>query len=148
MRLAASAHLAIFADHIAVRRRTACEAILEGYRAGVEAGGRPFVLEETHGWLRRVGHRRAAPPDAVLGEDERAADRARHRSEAAAMPSPRAMPAGDSPIRFARRVAGMGSLGRPRFVGIADWRGGCVAREAKATAPSAWLWASETAGGR
>src|SRR5580692_1166385 len=54
VRLAASAHLAIFADHIAVRRRAACEAILDGYRAGVEEGGQPFVLEETHGWLRRV----------------------------------------------------------------------------------------------
>ena len=54
IRLAASAHLAIFAEHIAVRRRIACEAILEGYRAGVETGGQPYVLEEAHGWLRRV----------------------------------------------------------------------------------------------
>jgi hypothetical protein len=45
-------------------------------------------------------------------------------------------------MRIARRVAGVGSLGRPRFVGIAEWGGGRVAREAKAMAPSAWIWAS------
>jgi hypothetical protein len=36
---------------------------------------------------------------------------------------------------------GMGSLGRPRFVALAIWRGGQVAREAKALVPSAWDWA-------
>jgi hypothetical protein len=36
---------------------------------------------------------------------------------------------------------GMGSLGRPRFVALATWRGGEVAREAKALIPSAWEWA-------
>jgi hypothetical protein len=35
----------------------------------------------------------------------------------------------------------MGSRGRPRTVAIADWQGGRIAREAKALAPSAWLWA-------
>ncbi len=46
------------------------------------------------------------------------------------------------PARFARRVAGVGSLGRARFVAIADWCGGRVAREAKALLPSALVWAS------
>jgi hypothetical protein len=36
---------------------------------------------------------------------------------------------------------GMGSLGRPRFVALAMWRGGKVTREAKALVPSAWEWA-------
>jgi hypothetical protein len=36
---------------------------------------------------------------------------------------------------------GMGSLGRPRFAALAVWRGGHVAREAKALVPSAWEWA-------
>ena len=42
---------------------------------------------------------------------------------------------------IAHRVAGLGSLGRQRFVGIAMCRGGRVAREAKALAPSACVWA-------
>jgi hypothetical protein len=44
------------------------------------------------------------------------------------------------------RVAGLGSLGRERYVAIADWRGGSVAREAKALAPSACFWAREGKG--
>jgi hypothetical protein len=39
------------------------------------------------------------------------------------------------------RVAGLGSLGRERYVALAEWRGGSVAREAKALAPSASVWA-------
>jgi hypothetical protein len=39
----------------------------------------------------------------------------------------------------------MGSLGRQRFLALATWRGGKVAREAKALAPSACVFA---AGGR
>ena len=39
--------------------------------------------------------------------------------------------------RVVRRVAGVGSLGRPRFVALVEWRGGWIAREAKALAPSA-----------
>jgi uncharacterized protein (DUF2252 family) len=140
VRLAASAHLAIFTDHIAVRRRTACEAILEGYRDGVEVGGRPFVLEETHGWLRDVATSELRDPT-TFWEKMNGLRTAPDVDRGAAAAITAAMPAGDLPIRFVRRVAGMGSLGRPRFVGIADWRGGRVAREAKATAPSAWVWA-------
>jgi hypothetical protein len=44
------------------------------------------------------------------------------------------------------RVAGLGSLGRERYVALADWRGGSIAREAKALAPSACFWAREGKG--
>jgi len=39
-----------------------------------------------------------------------------------------------------RREAGMGSLGQQRFVAIAEWEGGCIAREAKEMVPSACAW--------
>jgi uncharacterized protein (DUF2252 family) len=146
VRLAASAHLAIFADHIAVRRRIACQAIVEGYRAGVETGGQPYVLEETHGWLRRVAMGELRHPTAFWQKMNGLRTSSDVDREAAGVIAG-AMPARDLAIRFARRVAGMGSLGRPRFVGIAAWRGGWVAREAKATAPSAWLWATGAAAG-
>ena len=50
------------------------------------------------------------------------------------------------PYRVADRRAGLGSLGHMRFVGVADYRGGRVAREAKALVPSAWLWAENHPG--
>ena len=39
-----------------------------------------------------------------------------------------------------RREAGLGSLGQQRFVAIATWEGGHIAREAKAMLPSACVW--------
>ena len=42
--------------------------------------------------------------------------------------------------KVVRREAGMGSLGQQHFVAIANWCGGCIAREAKAMVPSAWNW--------
>ena len=42
--------------------------------------------------------------------------------------------------KVVHRVAGLGSLGRQRFVALAQWRGGLIAREAKALAVSACLW--------
>jgi hypothetical protein len=45
-------------------------------------------------------------------------------------------------------VAGLGSLGRERYVALADWCGGRVAREAKALLPSACVWAREDKGSR
>src|SRR6185437_9051985 len=46
-----------------------------------------------------------------------------------------------SEIRFLHRVAGIGSLGRPRYVEVGSCNGGKIAREAKAWLPSAWSWA-------
>src|SRR6266576_3057782 len=49
----------------------------------------------------------------------------------------RALPERGLKARIVHRVAGLGSLGRQRFVALAAWRGGRVAREAKALAPLA-----------
>ena len=40
------------------------------------------------------------------------------------------------------RVAGLGSLGRRRFVALATWHDGSIAREAKELTDSAWRWLS------
>jgi len=45
--------------------------------------------------------------------------------------------------RVVRRVAGLGSLGHARFVALADWCGGRIAREAKAMVYSASHWAGD-----
>jgi hypothetical protein len=53
----------------------------------------------------------------------------------------RLMPERGLEYRIAHRIAGLGSLGRERYVAIALYRGGRIAREAKALAPSACVWA-------
>jgi uncharacterized protein (DUF2252 family) len=139
-RLATSAHLAIADEHLEVRRREASAAIVAGYRQGLERGPQPFALEERNGWLKRIAMSELRDPTAFWTKmgalrTARDPDADAVRLLLAALPEP------DLPARICRRVAGMGSLGRPRFVALAEWRGGGVAREAKATAPSAWLWA-------
>ena len=47
----------------------------------------------------------------------------------------RMLPATQLPLRNVHRVAGLGSLGRQRFVALAQWHSSSIAREAKAMAP-------------
>ena len=49
----------------------------------------------------------------------------------------RSLPQGATLRRFATHAKGGGSLGRPRYFALAEWRGGRVLREAKALVPSA-----------
>ena len=114
----------------------ACAAILAGYRQGLD-NPMPVVLERDRAWLREL---------VVVPEKERA--KFWKKIEAATLePAPEryrkvlaeAMPEPSLEVKTARRVAGAGSLGRPRWVGRLDnWRGGPVVREAKALLVSSW----------
>src|SRR5579863_5068576 len=54
VRLAASAHLAIAAEHLQFSAVLASKSILNGYRDGLRAGGKAFVLAEHHVALRQM----------------------------------------------------------------------------------------------
>jgi hypothetical protein len=135
VRLAASTRLA---PDLAVGNRDAAAALLQGYLEGLaqpqpalldegEIRLRPYAIGVGQGpgnfWNEVGGYPKAVPPSKVT--------RALTHS----------LPKGVTNIRFCSRVAGGGSLGRPRYVAIADWHGGRVLREAKASVPSAWIWA-------
>jgi len=121
--------------------RAICADVLDGYLQGLSSP-RPFSLDEKHLWLRTLF---------VVSENERARFWKRVDKLAAADRIPRLyraaiegrMPGDDHVVEtFVRRPrAGIGSLGRPRWVGIARWRGGRVVREAKAVVPSGWTLA-------
>jgi len=136
IRLATSAYLAIEGAHLTLRRRQAARAIAEGYAEGLRSGGRPFVLEEQHAWLRAIATSRLRDPVAfwqkLTALPSIRAPASMRRLLAESLPRP------GLPFRVAHRIAGMGSLGRPRYVALASVDGGLVAREAKALAPSAW----------
>lgn len=145
VRLAVSANLAIKAGHLKLSNARASRAILGGYTAGLKAGGVPFVLEEHHRWLR----------EAAMGElrnafrfwaklDKLANVRDVPKSARKALQS--LLP--EDPYRTVHRVAGVGSLGGERFVALAKWEGGRIAREAKALAPSAFVWANDQKGSK
>src|SRR5581483_4909522 len=62
VRLTTSVHLAIRDEHLKIRRREAADLILEGYSQALSRGGRPFVLDEEHQFLRNIAHAELRDP--------------------------------------------------------------------------------------
>ncbi len=141
VRLATSALLAAEEDKLAMKAKESAEAILEGYERGLEQGGRPFVLEEEHGWLRSIAESKLRDPVAFWGKMDKLATIRGAVPESARDALEHLLPAPGISYRLAHRIAGLGSLGRVRIVALAEWNGGRIAREAKALAPSALHWA-------
>lgn len=143
VRLVTSAKLAGEAAHLQISFRDACSAILAGYQKGLEEGGRPFVLGEQHPELRKMAIGILRDPvhfwkkmDTQTGATKKSA---LPKDALAALISLLPDPSIDFKV-FARE-AGQGSLGRQRYVAIADYRGGRIAREVKALCPSACVFA-------
>jgi hypothetical protein len=143
VRLAASARLAIAAEHLGIDHDKACDAVLKGYREGLEAGGYPIVLAEDHRWLREMALGELRDPVLFWRKMDRLRSITRGVPKGAQKALKSLMPEPGIPWRTAHRIAGLGSLGRQRFVALATWRGGRIAREAKALVPSACIWAGD-----
>jgi uncharacterized protein (DUF2252 family) len=144
VRLATSAWLAIELEHLATDSATACAAIQDGYLDGLNNGGRPFVLSERNRWLRDTVTGRLRDPT-LFWKKLTALPKVKAVPATVTSLLKQAMPEAGLDFRVLHRQAGLGSLGRPRFTAIAEWRGGKIAREAKALLPSAWLWAAGAA---
>jgi len=142
VRLATSAALAWALGCLRLRVVDICEAVLLGYREALGAGGRPFVLAEQNRWLRDAATNDLRDPvrfwNKLLRAAQEPARRVPHEVRARLHD---VMPLPATRYRIVRRVAGLGSLGRPRFVALGQWCGGWVAREARALASSAVQWA-------
>jgi uncharacterized protein (DUF2252 family) len=139
VRLATSACLAAASRQLSVTRREICRSIQDGYAANLDRGGQPIVLAEGHRWLRNVAWSDSRTPERFWEELQ--------SLERADSPLPRnliqrALPNRKVAYSVFHRVAGVGSLGRQRFVALARWNGGLIAREVKARAPSAASWAT------
>jgi hypothetical protein len=142
VRIATSAMLAAKEQQLSLDEKQVCEALLEGYGAALESGGRPFVLAEHHGALRAMAVERLKNPERFWEKLERMPPIRGEVPAGARKALQRMLPDPGLEIRYVHRVAGLGSLGRQRVVAIGDWHGGTVAREAKAAAPSACAWAA------
>jgi hypothetical protein len=146
-RLATSALVAAGEGAVQLGEAETCDALLEGYREALEAGGLPFVLAEANGWLRDAAAVARKEPEAFWKKLEGfptwsgAVPAEAERLLAAAMPE-RGLSGRDL-----RRSAGLGSLGHQRVVRLVSWRGALLAREAKALRPPAAVWVSGRATG-
>jgi hypothetical protein len=133
VRLAASALLAR-PDRAATASKI-CTTILEGYRQGIDAPN-AIVLDRDWAWLREL---------VVVSEKARTKFWEKI-GKAEYKPAPKryvealssAIPETNLKIRTAPRTAGTGSLGRPRWVGVTEWRGAPVVREVKVILASSW----------
>ena len=143
IRLATSVALASASQELQISLDKACDAILDGYRDGLEKGGKPFVIDADRDWLRKAY---------VQSEHqaEKYWERLNQCPDAAKEPPPdvrsmleASLPSQELEYRLVHRQAGVGSLGRPRFTALAKWQGEFVALEAKALIPSAALWAKK-----
>jgi hypothetical protein len=143
VRLAASALVAASESGLNIRHTDATGAILEGYRDALGKGGEPIVLAEHHLNLRRMAVARLHDPGDYWRKLDRLPAFKAPLPKSAAEALARLMPERGLACRVVHRVAGLGSLGRERFTAIAEWRGGKIAREAKALAPSACVWAAK-----
>lgn len=140
VRLAVSAKLAIKAKHLAIKSRDAYDAILTGYTEGLKSGGQPFVLSEQHQWLRDIATNALRDPVGFWQKMEALPPVKGVVPKSVRVALDHLMPEPSLSYSLRRRVSGLGSLGRPRFVALAEWHGGKIAREAKALVPSACLW--------
>jgi hypothetical protein len=140
VRLVASLKMVIHAEGLTIKYREGCDAILEGYEKSLKNGGCPFVLAEHDEYLEKLGIEMIKPPQDFwqkLKDAPHAPGREVPTDARAALRS--ALPPGID-YNISRRRAGLGSLGQPRFVALAEYAGGCIAREVKATVPSACVW--------
>ena len=141
VRLATSAYLAIAGEHLAVRVTDASEAIEQGYRDALAKGGRAFVLSERHRWLRRLALNELRDPVHFWAKMESLPKLPYEVPREARLLLEELLPEKGMPYSMRRRIAGLGSLGHQRILALAEWRGGLVAREAKAVRTSACAWA-------
>jgi hypothetical protein len=143
VRLVTSVYVAIAEEHLCISRRVAADAIEEGYRDALDAGGKAFILAEDHRWLRLLALGKLRDPVQFW-------DRLVHLPPYTAKPPEEvrkllesSLPSAREEYLLKRRIAGLGSLGHPRILALSRWRGAFISREAKAIRPSAWVWAKK-----
>lgn len=140
VRLAASARLAVDDDNLRISKDEAVKAILKGYVKALKAGGGPIVLAEHHRSLRRMAMSNQRSPNRFWKRMWEQTYTPGEIPQDAVVELQAALPEPDPQAKLLSRQAGVGSLGRPRYVIVSKWRGGLIAREVKTTAPSAWSY--------
>jgi hypothetical protein len=139
VRLATSVKIAIDSETLTIGFKDACDVILNGYRDTLKEEGCPFVLAEQERNLEKLGVKEIVPPEDFWQTLNQRPVIRREIPHAAKEALEAELPKGLD-YRVVRREAGTGSLGRQRFVAIGKWKGGYIAREAKAVTPSACAW--------
>lgn len=143
VRLAASVKIVIDAEGLSVKLKGGCNAILEGYTEALREGGFPIVLAERDQELGKLGVDSFKPPSNFWEKLNRLPVLRQPLAKDLKRALEKTLPEAGIKYKVVRRQAGLGSLGQERLVAIADWQGGCIAREAKLMVPSACSWLND-----
>jgi hypothetical protein len=109
-------------------------------------GGCPIVLAEEEQKLGKLGVESFKPPTNFWEKLNRLPALRQPLAKDLKRALEKTLPEAGIEYKVVRRQAGLGSLGQERFVAIAMWQGGFIAREAKSTLPSACAWLNGQAG--
>jgi len=143
VRLAASLKIAIDAEGLSIKLRDGCDAVLVGYSDSISHGGCPIVLAEREQKLGKLGVDSFKPPSNFWQKLSRLPAVRRPLVKDLKRALEKTLPEVGIEYKVVRRRAGLGSLGQERFVAIATWQGGSIAREAKLMVPSACSWLND-----
>jgi Uncharacterized protein conserved in bacteria (DUF2252) len=143
VRLAASLKIVLDAEKLSIKLKDGCEAILEGYSKSLRGGGDPIVLAERERKLGRLGVDSFRPPSNFWEKLNRLPSVRKPLAKDLKRALEKTLPRPGIIYKVVRRKAGLGSLGQERFVAIAKWQGGYIAREAKLMVPSACSWLND-----
>lgn len=142
VRLATSGRFAIVLGRMKISKADAFRAYLKGYRDGMKEGVvKPFVLAEGNLELGRMATSRLRSPAVFWQHMQEQLTKVNTVPAAALAVLNGSLPHAELQKRLFRRRAGKGSLGRQRFVALAQFEGGLIAREVKAKVKSSWFWA-------
>jgi Uncharacterized protein conserved in bacteria (DUF2252) len=148
VRLAASLKIVNDLGQLNTKPKIGCDIILESYEAALKAEGCPIVLAEHQTIMERLGFESIDPPEDFWEKlNRRPSANGRVPGDAKRVLK-ETLPHEVHNYKVVLRRAGLGSLGQQRFVAIAEWEGGCVAREAKEMVPSSCAWLNGPAGDR
>jgi hypothetical protein len=148
VRLAASLKIVLDAEGLSIKLKAGCNAILDGYTGSLSHGGRPIVLAEREQKLGKLGVDSFRPPSNFWEKLNRLPIVHQPLTKDLKRALEKTLPEPGVEYKVVRRQAGLGSLGQERFVAIAMWQGGFIAREAKLTVPSACSWLNDQVGHR
>lgn len=140
VRLATSAAIALMDDY-GWGLPDLCEPIRAGYEQGLQVRGEPFVLAEKHAWLAELATENFRDAEGFWESLAGLPELPEPLPVEVAQAIDGALPQAGLQYRTAHRVAGLGSLGRRRYVAVAEYCRAKAAREAKELTASAVLWA-------
>lgn len=141
VRLATSALFAIKESRLSLDARDVCKIITRSYSETLADGGAPIVLAEDHQELGKMARSRLKDPPRFYKRLSRQTQ-SRTAVPADALEALLSIcPEKDMELHFYHRTAGVGSLGRERFLILTQYNGGLIARECKNALPSAWGYA-------